>query len=66
MFRVDPLETVEPEICAVTELVMTLAPTMAEMAALPEAAMLSPKEVICDWSVAVRSTRPRPGRWIRR
>ncbi|OPY93174.1 MAG: hypothetical protein A4E73_00364 [Syntrophaceae bacterium PtaU1.Bin231] len=49
---VDPLATVEPEICATTAFVMTLAPTMAETAALPEAAMLSPKEVMWDESVA--------------
>ena len=58
IFRVDPLETVDPEICARTELAMTLAPIIAEMAALPEAAMLRPNEVICESSLAAMSVSP--------
>ncbi len=58
MSRVVPASTVEPAISAVTLLVMTFAPMMAETAAEPEAATLSPKAVIWDWSIASRSTRP--------
>ena len=57
-FSVDPLDTVEPAIWAEIVLAMTFAPTMAEMATLPEAAMLSPSELMWDWSIAVRRTRP--------
>ena len=58
MSRVAPLLTVEPEISVATLLVITLAPTRTDAATLPEAAMLSPRERICDWSVAVRSINP--------
>ncbi len=50
--RAAPVVNVEPEILARTALVMTLAPTIAETALLPDAAMLSPSARIEESSEA--------------
>ena len=56
--RVEPLLTVEPEISALTELVMTLAPIRAPAATAPVPATLTPAERISEASSAVRSIAP--------
>ncbi len=56
--NVVPLETSEPEICAVTEFVITFAPIRAPTATAPEPATLTPRERMSDLSLALRSIRP--------
>ena len=56
--RVEPLVTVDPEICASTLFVMTFTPAITPAATPPAPATLKPIELMVELSDAERSTNP--------